>query len=304
MTAGIFILAYNDALAQRSSLGSGMSGHATPRTQKTWFRQPTQRVATQGVAMQRVVTQRVAAQEDEVISLPPPPTSAQSIYPNPSQNFPTTRPLGPTDAAPLPPSTNPPVARNPVYPNEAPMTIDQVSWTYQPPVPPRVFKVNDPVNIRVDEITRLIAEGSAESRKQTLFETIVTDWINIVKFNVRPDPQALGDPAVAFESDSNFRAESSIESREALTFNIAARVVDIRPNGLLVLEGRKSIRVNDNLWETSLTGLCRPADIAPDNVVLSKDLIDLEVGKLDRGHLRDGYSRGWLQKFLDRARPF
>jgi flagellar L-ring protein precursor FlgH len=105
---------------------------------------------------------------------------------------------------------------------------------------------------------------------------------------------------VAAESNNNYRAESTIESRESMTFNIAATIVDIRPNGMLVLEARKAIRVNDNLWETSLSGVCRAQDIGPDNVVLSKDVIDLEIRKEDRGHLRDGYSRGWLQRFLDR----
>ena len=160
------------------------------------------------------------------------------------------------------------------------------------------------VTIRVDEITRVLAEGSAESRKRTLFEAILSDWIRITDFRLRPDPQANGDPAVSGESNQQYRAESTVESRESMAFNIAATVVDIRPNGSLVLEARKAIRVNDNLWETSLSGLCRAADIAPDNVVLSKDLIDLEIRKMDRGHLRDGYKRGWFSRWLDRVQPF
>jgi flagellar L-ring protein precursor FlgH len=182
--------------------------------------------------------------------------------------------------------------------------LDGASWTYQPPPPLRTFQKNDVVTIRVDEITRVMAEGSAQQRKRTLYEAILTDWIRLKDFRLRPDPQANGDPAVTAESNANYRAESTVESRESLTFNIAATVVDVRPNGMLVLEARKAIRVNDNLWETSLSGICRAQDIGPDNVVLSKDLIDLEIRKEDRGHLRDGYSRGWLQRFIDRHGPF
>jgi flagellar L-ring protein precursor FlgH len=185
-----------------------------------------------------------------------------------------------------------------------PIQLDRASWTYQPPPALRAYRINDPVTVRVDEITRVMAEGSAESRKRTLYETILTDWIRLQDFRLRPDPQANGDPAIAAESNKNYRAESTIESRESLTFNIAATVVDIRPNGNLVLEASKTIRVNDNLWETSLMGICRVQDIAPDNVVFSKDLIDLEIRKEDRGHLRDGYKRGWLQRFIDRFQFF
>ncbi len=184
------------------------------------------------------------------------------------------------------------------------VSLDEASWTYQPAPPVRVFRRNDVVTIRVDEITRMMAEGAAQIRKRTLTEAILTDWIRLQDFRLRPDPQDNGDPAVAAETNNNFRALSSVESRESLTFNIAATVVDIRPNGNLVLEARKAIRVNDNLWETALSGICRAEDIAPDNVVLSKDLIDLEIRKEDRGHMRDGYKRGWLQRIVDRFGAF
>jgi flagellar L-ring protein FlgH len=186
----------------------------------------------------------------------------------------------------------------------APLLFSQASWTYQPPAPIRVFNKNDIITIRVDEITRMQAEGVATGRKQTLYEAVLSDWIQLDNFRLRPDKQANGDPTVATESNSNFRANSTVASRESLTFNIGATVVDIRPNGSLLLEARKTIRVNDNLWETSLTGLCRVQDIGPDNVVLSKDLIDLEIRKEDQGHLRDGYKRGWFQRWLDRVQPF
>ncbi|TWT50523.1 Flagellar L-ring protein precursor [Rubripirellula amarantea] len=185
-----------------------------------------------------------------------------------------------------------------------PVLLNGVSWTYQPAPPIRTFQKNDVVTIRVDEITRVQADGSAQIRKTTLYEAVLSDWIKLTDFRLRPDPQGNGDPTIGTESNNNFRAQSTVQSRESLTFNIAATVVDIRPNGNLVLEARKQIRVNDNLWETSLTGMCRAVDIAPDNVVLSKDLIDLEIQKEDRGHLRDGYKRGWFQRIWDRVQPF
>ncbi|TWT82622.1 Flagellar L-ring protein precursor [Planctomycetes bacterium CA13] len=186
----------------------------------------------------------------------------------------------------------------------APAVLSGVSWTYQPPPSLRRFKINDIIAIRVDEITRMMAEGSADSRKKTLYEAVLSDWIRITDLRLRPDPQANGDPTVAGESNNQFRSEASVESRESMSFNIAATIVDIRPNGNLVLEARKTIRVNDNLWETSLSGVCRAEDIAPDNTVLSRDVIDLEIRKEDQGHLRDGYKRGWFSRWFDRVQPF
>ena len=226
------------------------------------------------------------------------PARAQLPYPQQTPQ-PTTGhmaqlgPLGPQGSSATNPADQPPTA-----------LLGGVSWTYQPAPPTRVFRKNDVVTIRVDEITRVAAEGIADNRKRTLYEAILTDWIRLTDFRLRPDPQTNGDPAIGAESNSLYRAQSTVESRESMAFNIAATIVDIRPNGNMLLEARKKIRVNDNLWETSLTGLCRAEDIAPDNIVLSKDLIDLEIQKEDRGQVRDGYKRGWFQRWWDSVQPF
>ena len=186
----------------------------------------------------------------------------------------------------------------------APLMLDRVSWTHQPPPQIRTFRKHDPVTIRVDEITRMQSLGNAQTRRTTLYEAALTDWIKLANFRLRPDPADNGEPTIGTESTNNFRAQSSLATSESLAFNITATVVDIRPNGLLVLEARKQIRVNDNLYETSLTGICRSQDIAPDNVILSKDLVDLEIRKEDQGQVRDGYKRGWFQRWFDRVQPF
>lgn len=207
-------------------------------------------------------------------------------------------PPGPTTAIP----SIIPGQRLPI--GSQPSGLMGVSWTYQPAAPLRTFRIHDIVTIRVDEITRMMAEGESEKRRTTVFQAVLSDWIKLGRNGVVPDPQELGDPTVSSLSRDDARNEASIESRESLSFNIAAEVVDIRPNGNLLLEAKKTFRVNDNLWETSLSGTCRAQDIAPDNVVLSRDLLDIEINKQDRGSLRDGYSQGWFQRWFDRLKPF
>ncbi|WP_202617436.1 flagellar basal body L-ring protein FlgH [Roseimaritima sediminicola] len=182
--------------------------------------------------------------------------------------------------------------------------LAQASWTYVPPAPLRQYQLHDIVTIRVDEIARMRAEGSAENRKNSLYDIILEDWVQLTGGALKPAPQPDGDPAVAGSLNSLYRADASIESRESLSFNIAAEVVDIRPNGNLVLEASKRIWVNNNVFETSLIGTCRAADIGPDNVLLSKDLLDAEIRKDERGRLRDGYRRGWLQRLFEEFQPF
>ena len=291
----IVILSGIPAAAQTSSLLNGpVAPIAAPPTAEPYR-------AGGGVPANANVTPPATLGRPPAILGPPPLGVPTHLTPQPPM---VSGPMGNAPGGPAPPTPSPIAPVHHAAPPSAPLYLSNASWTHQNPPPMRVFRKNDIITIRVDEITRVLAEGSAETRKRTLYEAILTDWIRLDRFRLRPDPQAFGDPAVSTESSNNYQAESEVESIESLTFNIAATVVDIRPNGTLLLEARKAIRVNDNLWETSLSGSCRVQDIAPDNVVLSRDLIDLEIRKDDRGHLRDGYSRGWLQRWLDRFGPF
>ncbi len=182
--------------------------------------------------------------------------------------------------------------------------LSAASWTYAPAVAPRVLRVHDVISIRVDEIARMTAEGRANQRKNAIYNAVLKEWLELDGFGVRKAPQTAGDPAVTGQLDEQYRATSDIQTRETLAFNIASEIADIRPNGTIVLEAHKSITINDNRWEISLSGMCQAKDITPDNMVLSKDIIDLKIDKRESGQARDGYRRGWFTEWFARLQPF
>lgn len=182
--------------------------------------------------------------------------------------------------------------------------LQAASWTYSPGEAPRVLKIHDIVFIRVDEMAQSTAQGNASSRKNTLYDARLNDWISLEGLSLKPAPQNDGDPRVQGQENEVYRADSAMRTKESLTFNIAAEVADIRPNGTIVLSAQKTLNVNDNAFEVALSGLCRSADIGPDNTIMSRHIYDLKVTKNDRGHVRDGYSRGWFTRFLARIKPF
>lgn len=182
--------------------------------------------------------------------------------------------------------------------------LAQASWMYMPPSPLRRFQKHDIITIRVDEMARMRAEGQVDNRKNSLYDALLRDWLRLTGGAIKPATQSDGDPRVNGQLNSLYRANSAVESREAVSFNIAAEIVDIRPNGNLVLEANKRIWVNDNVFETSLIGICRAEDIGPDNTLLSRDLLDAEIRKDERGRVADGYRRGWFQRWFEQFQPF
>ncbi len=185
-----------------------------------------------------------------------------------------------------------------------PLTLPTYSWTYQPTPEPKEVKLHDLITVVVDEKSQVISEGEVDRRKKADLSMVLQDWLQLDGLDVKPAPQSNGDPTIGGKLDSKYRAESELETRDAMKFRIASEVVDIRPNGTLVIEGHRMIRNNEEVWEMSLSGIVRPEDVLPNNTVLSENVADMRIHKREAGHTRDGYRRGWFLKWLDTYQPF
>lgn len=178
------------------------------------------------------------------------------------------------------------------------------SLTYRQVLLPREIKLNDLVTIVVVERSQSINEGEFNGRKNASLDAQLKSWIELDGLNLKPAPQADGDPRANGVYNTQFRAEGELETRQSLQFNITARVVDIRPNGTLMLEARKRVRHNDEVLEAWVAGIVRREDIDPRNRVTSDALADSIVDLGSSGHVHDSYKRGWLHKLYDRVAPF
>ena len=85
---------------------------------------------------------------------------------------------------------------------------------------------------------------------------------------------------------------------------MTARVVDVLPNGNLVIEGVREIRLNNENQILYLTGVVRPEDIARNNVVLSSAVAQMTVRLQGRGTVSQHVNPGWLYKILNNIMPF
>ncbi|MDP1560786.1 MAG: flagellar basal body L-ring protein FlgH [Pirellulaceae bacterium] len=188
---------------------------------------------------------------------------------------------------------------------QVPLTMQQSSLIYSAAPEARAFQMQDIVQVRVDEMARTSSQGRNDQRKNASFNAILNNWIRLNGLNkAEIDEMADGNPQVRGSVQETYRAENQVETTERLTLNIASRIVDIRPNGNLVIEGHKEVRINDQVWRVSLTGLCRQQDIGRDNTITSDRVIDFRLAKHESGTTRDGYKRGWFKTAYDRWAPF
>ncbi len=180
-----------------------------------------------------------------------------------------------------------------------PLQAESISLIYAKPEPPKTVQLHDTLTVVVNINTRVLSEGDVENRKTASINTVLSDWLHFDGFSLKPDLQADGDQRISAQLNSQYRAEADISSRDTLTFTIAAQVVDIRPNGNLVIEAHRTIRNNDEVWEQTLYGVVSRKDIDPNNSVTSDKIAELRIDKHEIGQVRDGYKRGWFQKLYN-----
>jgi flagellar L-ring protein precursor FlgH len=85
---------------------------------------------------------------------------------------------------------------------------------------------------------------------------------------------------------------------------LGAEVVDVRPNGTMVVMARRHIQFDAEEVNITLTGVCRVQDVDAANAILSTDLHDLDFNKQTKGAVHDTTRRGLLERLLDFLSPF
>jgi len=196
---------------------------------------------------------------------------------------------------------------HPAQAQQSGLTLENSSFLYRelpPESRPRELGVNDIITVLVDYRTRFLSEGDAQSRKTAFLNATLKDWLQLSHGKLGPAGQKDGDPKINGTLTNQYRANSDLETRDTLTFRIAAKIVDIRPNGNLVLEAHQKIRINEEEYRISLTGIVRREAIQADRTVSSDAVTELVISKDEKGQVHDGYARGWLKQLYDKFHFF
>jgi flagellar L-ring protein precursor FlgH len=184
--------------------------------------------------------------------------------------------------------------------------LERISFFAVPPPKPKIVSKHDLVTIIVREESESKHEGSTDLSKDMQFEAKVEEWIKLNMANLQLEGGPLGDtaPSVKLGGSRTFEGEGTAERSDSITARIQAEVVDVKPNGTLVLQARKTIVSDENEVRFILSGVARVEDITADNTILSTQIYDLELQKMTRGAVTASTKRGWVPKLLDFVNPF
>lgn len=109
---------------------------------------------------------------------------------------------------------------------------------------------------------------------------------------------------VGTSSASDFSGEGATESANTFSGTITATVVDVLPNGHLVVAGDKQIGVNQNVDVLRFSGTIDPHLIKPGNLINSTQVANARMESKGRGAQAEAQTVGWLTRFFFSFLPF
>ena len=111
-------------------------------------------------------------------------------------------------------------------------------------------------------------------------------------------------PAMKFGGSQSFDGGGKINNTERMTARIAVKVVDVLPNGNMIIEGRRETTVSGEKQEAILRGTVRSEDVTANNTVLSFNVADASIKFIGKGTISDNQRKGWLHKIWEKVTPF
>ena len=190
--------------------------------------------------------------------------------------------------------------------NQPPLQTLQGSLYYDTGVNSELFtdrkarRINDIVTIRIQEDTKAQSAADAQTTRKSSIALGTPNLFGIENHNAKVPLNKL----VTANSDTQFKGDGSTNRSGSVDALLSARVREVLPNGDMVIEGVKEVKVNNERQMLRLFGVVRPRDVGPDNIVFSTSIANMLVQVDGKGVLSDSIKQGWLFGFLAKAWPF
>lgn len=163
----------------------------------------------------------------------------------------------------------------------------------------KAFRLHDVVSIVVSESLAASTDGQVKNSRASNANSSVAALFGAIKPG-NPLQNLLNQTSA---SGLTAQGQSSTNSSLATTFG--AEVVDVLPNGMLVVQATRQLTFSQQTQLIKLRGLVRPEDVSAQNQVLSTAMTDLELEVTGKGIVNDStYRQNPLVRMLEKLLVF
>lgn len=108
----------------------------------------------------------------------------------------------------------------------------------------------------------------------------------------------------AAEAERGFAGDASFSSARTFSDRITVSVVDVLPNGDLLISGQRHVGVEGDTRCLTISGKVRYLDVGLDNTVQSRNILDLEISYQSKGPESRFVNQGWFGRLANWVWPF
>jgi flagellar L-ring protein precursor FlgH len=163
----------------------------------------------------------------------------------------------------------------------------------------KASRLHDPIAIVVSESLAASTDGTVKNTRASNANSQIS-----ALFGKLSAGNALNN-LLNQTSSSGLNAQGESVTTSSLSTIVGGEVVDVLPNGMLVIQAVRQLTFNQQTQLIKLRGLVRPEDVSPQNQVMSTAITSLELEVVGKGIINDyTYRQNPVVRFLEKLLVF
>ena len=163
----------------------------------------------------------------------------------------------------------------------------------------KAVRVHDVVSIVVTESLAASTDGQVKNSRASNANSGLTSLIGALK------PSNSMQNLLGMTASSGLTAQGQSTTNSSLATTFGGEVVDVLPNGMLVVQATRQLTFSQQTQLIKLRGLVRPEDVSAQNQVLSTAMTDLEIEVTGKGIVNDStYRQNPLVRLIEKLLVF
>jgi len=172
---------------------------------------------------------------------------------------------------------------------------------YDPSAGPQAMIADKTAHRPGDLLTVIISESQDVANEETsnMRKETTLDY-QLESFNIKPNAFSIL-PDLTATSQDDFQGTANYQKSGTFTARITTIVMDVLPNGNMVVQGRREIRVDQEIKVIEFSGVVRRYDVSSDNTIESELVAEARVSYTGTGPLTNGTNRTGIGRLIHDA---
>jgi flagellar L-ring protein precursor FlgH len=168
----------------------------------------------------------------------------------------------------------------------------------------QAHRKGDIIIVDIVENTSSASSASTNLEKESEVSAGIPNALGFMSHIAGMYPRMNTSNLLEAETVNDFESTGETGRNSSVQASVGARVVNVLPNGDLVISGRKDVKINNETQIINLSGVVRPKDISSANRVESTYLANAEIEISGKGVIADKQKPGWMARVIDKVWPF